>query len=197
MRTRSFLSSCLLVGLMVALVVLPMTAFAAPNMPDAVRHDGGTAALILAGAGLALFGLVNINDDAIKYLIKTGFLDAAGGVRLNIAAKTADYTILSASDPSGTVFTNRGASGAVVFTLPAPTPALAGVVYEFLGIADQSFSFKTATADTLLVVNDAAADSLAVSTASHKIGAHMRTVCDGTAWCAYGDSVGDTFTVAT
>jgi hypothetical protein len=41
------------------------------------------------------------------------------------------------------VFTNRGAVGAVTFTLPAAAPALAGVFYEFLGIADQSITVAT------------------------------------------------------
>lgn len=142
-----------------------------------------------------------LDNDTIRMLIAWNLLDAAGGVKKRIQAKTADYAILSpatnAGDASGTIFTNRGAAGAVVFTLPAPVPSLAGVWYEFLGHADQSFTLQTATADTLIVVNDVAADSLAVSTASHKIGAHMRAVCDGISWFAYGDSVGDTFTVAT
>lgn len=148
------------------------------------------------------FGTVQSDNDAVRLLSAFGIVDAAGGVKLRIKAKTADYTILSpatssAGDPSGTIFTNRGAAGAVTFTLPAPVAALAGVFYEFLGIADQNFAIAGAAVDTLLVVNDAAADTLTVSTASHKIGAHMRVVCDGTIWAAYGDSVGDTFTVAT
>lgn len=153
--------------------------------------------LTLLALGVGAFGYVNVTDDSIKYLIKQNLLDAAGGYKLNIKAKTADYTIVTGTDPSSTVFTNRGAVGAVIFTLPAAAPALAGVFYEFLGAADQNFTIATPVLDTLTVVNDAAADTLAVSTAAHKIGAHMRCVCDGTAWIAYGDSVGDTFTVAT
>lgn len=153
--------------------------------------------LALGSGSLLVGATVNVNDDIIKYLIKQGVLDAAGGPRLNIKAKTADYTILAASDPSGTVFTNRGAGGTVIFTLPAAAAALAGVFYEFLGVADQTITVAPPVADTLLVVNDVAADSLTISTSAHKIGAHMRVVCDGTTWAAYGDSVGDTFTVAT
>lgn len=146
-------------------------------------------------------GTLQTDSEFVRTLAAWGILDAAGGILLRIKAKTADYTILSpvtaAGDPSGTIFTNRGAAGAVIFTLPAAARNLTGVFYEFLGAADQSFTVVPPVADTLTVVNDAAADSLAVSTASHKIGAHMRVVCDGTAWFAYGDSVGDTFTVAT
>lgn len=152
---------------------------------------------VLSLGSFVAFGSFNTNDDVVKYLIAVGFLDAAGGVKFLITAKTADYTIVTGTDASGTIFTNRGASGAVIFTLPAASPALKGVYYDFMGCADQNFSVKTPVADTLTVVNDAAADSLAVSTASHKIGAYMRAVCDGTAWVAFGMSVGDTFTVAT
>lgn len=115
-----------------------------------------------------------------------------------IIPKTADYTINPAiPDSPGTVFTNRGATGAVVFTLPEAGAALKGWWYDFLSIADQTITVKTATADTLVVLNDAAADSLAMSTGNQKIGSWMRAICDGTAWIACGVSVGTTFTVAT
>lgn len=160
-------------------------------------------------AGAKIGGEILVECDGTSWLATA--TRAAGGacvngidasdVRLKVSAKTADYTIIApttaSGDRSGTIFTNRGAAGAVIFTLPAAAAALAGVFYDFLGAADQNFTIVTPVADTLTVVNDAAADSLAVSTASHKIGAHMRAICDGTAWFAFGDSVGDTFTVAT
>jgi hypothetical protein len=40
----------------------------------------------------------------------------------SVVIKTANYQIL-ASDGSGTMFTTRGAVGAVTFTLPVPIPA--------------------------------------------------------------------------
>jgi len=142
-------------------------------------------------------------DDIVKYLINRGILDAAGGIKMNVKAKTADYTIVSADDPSGTVFTNRGASGAVVFTLPAPSQALEGVFYDFVGVAGHHITVKTATADTLIAYNDATADSIATSTAGELIGVAMRAVCDGTSWIAFGMAVGAggataaTYTIAT
>lgn len=137
------------------------------------------------------------NDDAMKYLIAAGVFDAAGGLKVNVRAKTADYTILPANDPSFTIFTNRGAAGAVNFTLPAPSGALEGVVYFFLGVADQNILVVAATVDTLLALNDVAADSVAMSTAGGKIGGLMIALCDGTAWAVVGAAVGGTFTVAT
>jgi hypothetical protein len=151
---------------------------------------------MLTGGGMVAIGAVSITDDVIKYLIK--HLDAAGGWKFSaVKAKTADYTVVTGTDASGTVFTNRGASGAVIFTLPAPSQAIAGVFYDFLGVADQDVTVKTATVDTLLTKNDAAADSVAMSTSGEKIGGAMRFVCDGTAWIGFGIAVGHTFTVAT
>lgn len=180
----------LLAGLAALVLVLVGVAF------------GHSAWALAAGAVPFALGTAQTDNDVVRVLIACGCFDAAAGIKRRITVKTADYTILSPAtaatgDPSGTIFTNRGAVGAVIFTLPAAAAALAGVFYEFLGIADQNITVVTPVADTLLVVNDIAADSLAVSTASHKIGAHMRFICDGVAWCAYGDSVGDTFTVAT
>lgn len=158
-------------------------------------------------AGL-MAGTAQTDSEFIRQLAAWGILDAAGGPKKRVVSKTADYTVLSpatsAGDASGTIFTNRAAAGAVIFTLPAPTLALAGVYYEFLGIVAQNITVQTATVDTLVVVNDVAADSLAISTASQKIGSVIRAVCDGTQWIAYGTAIGaggdtgtNTYTVAT
>lgn len=166
------------------------------------------AALLLLLSTPIVFGMANnavvdLNGDLVKQMIKLGLLDFAGGAKRRVVVKTADYTIVAGTktdgtgDPGNTVFTNRGAVGAVTFTLPDVTADMKGLSYEFFGIADQNYTIATTTADTLLVTGDVAADSLAVSTSSHKIGSHVRVICDGTAWIAYGDSSGDTFTVAT
>lgn len=151
-----------------------------------------------------IFGALTAEQqsDIIRLLASQRVLDPCGGVLLHVVAKTGNYTILDpyttgGGDRSGTIFTNRGAGGAVVFTLPAPVARLRGCFYEFLGHADQNITIQTATVDTLIALNDVAADSIAMSTAGAKIGAHCRLVCDGTSWFAYGDAVGVTFTVAT
>lgn len=168
-------------------------------------------AVLLLVAGLLLllrfrvlpFGLsFETNDDMLKYLIAIGFLDPAGGVKLRVQAKATSYTVVYGTDPSGTIFTNRGASGAVTFTLPAAAQARKGVFYRFVGIADQNIVVAAATADTLVVINDLEADSLAIQTSSVKIGAEIEVFCDGTNWIAKGTNVGvggtaATYTVAT
>jgi len=115
-----------------------------------------------------------------------------------VVAKTAAYTISPAKgDRCGTTFTNRGASGSVTFTLPTPSSALAGYWYQFRGVADQNIVVATATADTLITLNDAAADSVSAETSSQKIGAVIEAFCDGTSWFANVLSVGVTQTVTT
>ena len=100
-----------------------------------------------------------------------------------VSAKTANHTITADEAKSGTIFTNRGASGTVAFTLPAPTAALEGCRIIGICVAAQTISFETATADTLVTMGDAAADKLA---APGSIGAEIECWCDGTSWIALG-----------
>lgn len=157
--------------------------------------------------GLSLFavGVVGIvpNDDTGKYLISLGVLDALGfpaRQRELVKAKTADYTIVPAGDTNGvdgdgTIFTNRGAGGAVIFTLPAPAAKYAGLRYEFRGHANQTFTVGT-SAGGAASFNNAACASVACSTGGQKIGACIRAWCDGTQWFLEGCTVGVTYTVA-
>lgn len=138
-------------------------------------------ALVLGGGGALAIGTVNIADDVLKYLKVQGFLDVAGGLKLNVVQKTANYTILSASDPSSTVFTNRGAASTITYTLPAAAANLAGVYYDFVTIVAQIITVATPVADTLISDNDAAADSLSTTA---RIGVSLRLYCDGTSWVA-------------
>lgn len=113
-----------------------------------------------------------------------------------IAAKTGDYTCLATE--SGTLFTNVGATKAITFTLPAIS--LGPWQFWFAVGADQSITVAGGTADTMITFNDAAADSLAFSTASEKLGGVMWAFCDGTSmFCVQigGVSHRQTATVAT
>lgn len=110
-------------------------------------------------------------------------------------AKTADYTVVAADN--GTTFTNTGAAGAVVFTLPALAPGLA---FEFRVVADQNVTVASVAGDDMIVFNDAAADSVAFSTAGQKIGGGVLVFSNaaGTKWYVRNASAGaNTITVAT
>jgi hypothetical protein len=168
-------------------------------------------ALVVLGS-LTLIGLVllgrrgvrrvhadyHTEEPIVRLLTTLGLLSALG--KLNpqpqVLAKTASYTILG-TEGSGTIFTNRGAAGAVTFTLPVPRPALAGTEYRFLGHAAQNIIVAAATADTLVTLNDAAADSIAMQTANQILGGEILVICDGTQWFAQGRTVGVTYTVVT
>lgn len=90
-------------------------------------------------------------------------------------AKVADYTCTLAD--SGSVFHTTGATAAVNFTLPA----ISDGPFRFLFIngADQNMTVTAATADTAVSMNDLAADSVAFSTSSEKIGGAIEVWCDG------------------
>lgn len=117
-----------------------------------------------------------------------------GGIRQFIP-KTANYAIKADFDRNGTVFTTRGAGGAVTFTLPTLNAAKAGVFFDFHNIADQTMTVAAA-AGKAVCVNNAAATSLAASTGGQKIGARIRAEWDGTSWLLAGQNVGITYTVA-
>src|SRR5512146_3553250 len=93
-------------------------------------------------------------------------------------AKTADY-VLSAKDNMKR-FTNAGASGAVNFPLPPLAEVVDGWEAEFFVVAGQSVTI-TAPSGKLVAFNNAAATSIAFSTASEKIGGYVRVVYDGQA----------------
>lgn len=132
-------------------------------------------------------------DDLDRRLQSLGLARTSDGqlipAPMVVAAKTADYTI-KPSDPCGTLFTNRGAAGAIVLTLPAPTAVPAGTWYWVLGIADQTITVATATVDTLIGFNDADLDSVGIATAGDLIGVLLKLVTDGTSWIAIGETVG-------
>lgn len=117
-----------------------------------------------------------------------------GGFR-NVVAKTSDYTVTA--EDHDTLFTTRGAVGAVNFTLPAT--ALVGLSYSFFNVADQNLTVTGGTADTLVTANDAAADSVAWSTSTEKIGGSFTVYGDGTSWLVVSHLAqdGHTVTVAT
>jgi hypothetical protein len=103
--------------------------------------------------------------------------NAHGGWK-TVTAKTAAYTVLEADN--NTLFTNKGDADAIVFTLP--TAAERGLRYGFYVAADQSLTVTAGTVDTMIVFNDAAADSVAFSTSGDKVGGMIEVIGDGALW---------------
>lgn len=100
---------------------------------------------------------------------------------MQTVAKAASYTLLP--EDSGKIFTTTGATGAVTFTLPAVTNT--GFVAWFCNTVDQNMTVASAEGDNVVAVNDAAADSIAFSTASNKIGGAVMVVSNGTLWLPF------------
>ena len=147
--------------------------------------------------------LIGLNNKAREQMSARGFLfdDSFNGFPyvLNVVAKTANYTVTTAEN--GTLFTNAGAAGAVTFTLPTVAK---GLRYQFFAEADQTVTVAGATG-TLVVFNDAAANSIAFSTASEKIGGGCEVIANaaGTKWLVkifnwlVDDAAGQIATIAT
>lgn len=90
--------------------------------------------------------------------------------------KTASYTVQARE--TGTVFVTTGAGGAVTFTLPAISSSYP-FVFTFINGADQNMTVAAAATGTLVTFNDLAANSIAFSTASEKIGGVVDVWSDG------------------
>jgi hypothetical protein len=101
-----------------------------------------------------------------------------------IVAKTVAYTVLASE--SGKIFTTRGATVAVTFTLPPVTNLPIGVEYTFYGVSAYGFVVASnGSLDNIIGWNDAASDTITVTTTSLIIGASLRVMWDGTSWLAF------------
>ena len=131
-----------------------------------------------------------------RYLLSDNISNQAAALGLPIVerAKATDYTVTTSD--MGVLFTNTGAAGAVNFTLPAIE---AGLAFEFQVVADQDLTVTSAAGDDMVAFNDAAADSVAFSTAGQKIGGRLLVHANdaGTLWYVRNMSPGNTITVAT
>lgn len=101
----------------------------------------------------------------------------------NIVTKAADYTVVAADN--GTLFHTTGAAGAVTFTLPA-VATCKGLRFGFFNVADQNMTVASAAAGGLITFNNAAASSVAYSTAGNKIGAYTEVIgLSATKWMVF------------
>lgn len=126
--------------------------------------------------------------DIVRLLKDIGLANALGFLLPGVApvkAKAADYTVSFQTDKPGTIFTTYGAAGAIVFTLPTPAAGQLGWTYKFINLVAQDMTIASADADTLGVINDLAADSLAASTAGQEIGAVIEAACVQTGASTY------------
>lgn len=116
--------------------------------------------------------------------------------RGTITAKTTDYQVLITDN--GTLFTNRGAAGTVIFTLPTIATLPSGWTCDFYQVADFTMTVAAA-AGKLVVFNDAAANSITFSTASELIGNSITVISDGTSFLVIPHiaAEGVTITIAT
>ena len=101
---------------------------------------------------------------------------AASITGFKVATKTADYTVTTTD--SGTIFIANHASTIVNFTLPA-TASCNGLAFLFVNLGAAGFKVTAGTADTMVVMNDAEADSAAFSTTNEMIGTGALVVGDG------------------
>lgn len=97
--------------------------------------------------------------------------------RYKIRDVAANYSVVQ--DDNGSLLT---VTAAATITLPAPAAAYKGMWLDIVNIADVNMTIASGTADTLVVFNDVAADSVAFSTASEKVGAAVRAICNGSLW---------------
>lgn len=100
-----------------------------------------------------------------------------------IEAKTADYTILPTD--GGKLFTNRGDTDAITFTLPLLSSVPAGWSCDFFIVESFNFAISaeaTTDHDTIVTFNDKGADSIIFSQASEIIGNAVHALSDGTGW---------------
>jgi hypothetical protein len=181
------------------------------TMPVSALVSLGVFALVYAitgHSGLAgltgapfLFGTVQTDSDLVRQLIAWGICDAAAGIqKLRVVAKAANYQC-PRRDRGRRRLVGHALHQSRRRWVPSrsrcrPIVAqMAGHYYDFVGVANQTFGVAGA-AGTVVTFNNAAATSVACSTAGGKIGAKIRAICDGTSWILVGDTVGGTYTVA-
>jgi hypothetical protein len=137
-----------------------------------------------AAAQATTLGLGTADSVTHANLILSGQLQR---FKSKVQAKTADYTITT--DESGTIFTNDGAGGAVVLTLPA---AAAGLRYTFITVTSASFKALRAGTDVIYY------DGTNTYTYAEKalLGHSLTLVCTKTGvWSV--ESIGGTWTFTT
>jgi hypothetical protein len=103
-------------------------------------------------------------------------MNGMGAAAPIMEVKTASFTATAAD--SGKIFLIVGATAAVVVTLPAINTG--PFAFRVINGSDVDLTCTAATADTISTYNDLAADSVAFSTSSERIGGSFEVLCNGT-----------------
>lgn len=150
------------------------------RMVDVDGNNQNKAGVVIVG-GPVLFDRV-YNLDALARSQMYGrmlFSDDVAGVHIHWkreVPKTGNYGVLATDNNS--LFTNTGAVGSVIFTLPARA---AGLQYTFFVVADQSLSVASAAGSDMVTSNNASASSVGFATGGDKIGGCVRVTCNAAA----------------
>jgi hypothetical protein len=111
---------------------------------------------------------------------------AFGHWRYKVVDETGATRAITPSD-FGCIITN---DEALTATLPTPIAAFRGAWVKFYTKADAAITLDCATADKLVVFNDATGSSIVNATAAHLIGDAYTALCNGSKWlisCHPGD----------
>ena len=113
---------------------------------------------------------ISFTPQALVIFALSKFLEG----NMELSYKTADYTLILRD--SGKVFTTKGATASVRFTLPS---ADFRWMVLFVNGADIDMYVFSNQPDTLITNNDMSADGIGSATAAEKIGSAIFAFCDG------------------
>lgn len=134
-------------------------------------------------------GTVTANNVTINTLVTAAAINTTGVITpsgnsywaYKLPAALTANTTLNASHFGALV---QASTGALVLTLPTAAAGNAGAWVKVVNIVDQDLTVSPATADTLIALNDATADSIKANTANTRLGATATFISTGTKWLA-------------
>lgn len=174
---------------------------------DTTLARSGAGAVTVEGVGVSLnstslvhtassFELGAASDTTLAR-VSAGVVSAEGinliGIVRSTNTSTSTSLTITSAQYGSTLFWSP--AGTATATLPA-NGAASGAWFDLILLTNQTVTISAATADTLITLNDTAADSVAFSTASVKIGAMVRFISNGSFWVAVNLS-NHTMTIAT
>lgn len=163
------------------------------NPTTGVVEDQFHGQAVMTSGRIKASALLGLDQQARNQLAQRFHFDddnAGGHAPFRRVVDNAAGVTVTASQ-SGQMLTTAGASGAVVFTLPA---LAAGLRFMFLNVVDQNMTITSADANKLVGVNSVTSTSIAASTANQKIGAVIEVIATPIAgvlkWVAFNRSPG-------